>query len=65
MRYNDITGKYGFNGGTDVILFQTIAKHLNISYEVLYCNQVWGTQPLNGTWDGIVGKLVSKVINDI
>ena len=61
LEYNSHTNEYQLNGGTDVRVFETIAKLWNFTYRVVYCHQVWGQQLANNTWLGVVGKLQRKV----
>ena len=61
LHYNDTTKQHELGGGISDMLFKTISKHFNITYEVINCNGVWGVKPINGTWPGVVGKLINKV----
>ena len=63
LKRNESTNGYYPISGKDIMLFNTIAKHLNLTYEVVNCNGGWGIRPINKTWSGVVGKLQSKVRN--
>ena len=62
MNYNNSTKGYELIGGIDGMLFMTIAEYYNITYDVINNNGVWGAQPINNTWSGVIGMLQSKVL---
>jgi hypothetical protein len=53
------------SGGYEGKLIQTMSKHFNFTYELIICNNDWGTQMPNKTWTGIIGKIVSEVYSEI
>jgi hypothetical protein len=46
-------------------LIQTMCKHFNFTYELIICNNDWGTQMPFKTWTGIIGKIVSEVYSEV
>jgi hypothetical protein len=53
--------KWFFEGGFEAKLLHTMSEHFNFTYEVLFCNNEWRIQLPNKTWNGIMGKITSKV----
>lgn len=43
------------------MIISTITNHLNISVELIDCNNVFGVRDQNGQWTGSIGKLIRKV----
>ena len=41
-------------------LLNAMKKSFNFQYEIVDCNQIWGTY-INGTWNGIIGKVLDEV----
>ena len=48
-------------GGFELKMIETLAQYLNFSYEIINCNNVWGSLITNQTWNGIIGLLVKNV----
>ena len=46
--------------GIEVELLNAMKKFFNFQYEIVDCNQTWGSY-INGTWDGIIGKVFDEV----
>ena len=44
----------------EVELLNEMKKFLNFQYEIVNCNQIWGSY-INGTWNGIIGKVLDEV----
>ncbi|CAG2174120.1 unnamed protein product, partial [Oppiella nova] len=53
---------YELIGGIDGLFFTTIAEYYNITYDVINTNGVFGVQPVNNTWSGVIGMLQSKIV---
>ena len=42
-------------------LIDTLSKFFNFSYEIINCNNNWGTKLANNTWNGLIGLLTKEV----
>lgn len=47
--------------GMENYLIDEIASAFNVSYELVHCNQTWGTKDSQGNWNGIIGAVHRKV----
>jgi len=43
-------------------LLESLTKHFNFTYNVIHCYSDWGVHYPNDTWSGLMGKIVSEVI---
>ncbi len=41
-------------------IIQTISNYYDFKYNITSCNYEWGLKLPNGTWTGIIGKLVTN-----
>lgn len=63
VNYTSENGLVKFSGGYEVEILKILSAKFNFSYELLDCEQQWGSINADGTWTGVVGKLVNKVKN--
>ena len=48
--------------GFDAEVVYILSQGLNFTFDILNCGFKWGSKLPNGSWDGITGKVVEKVI---
>ena len=49
-----------FTGGIEMELLNALKKFLNFQYDIVGCNNDWGTY-INGTWTGLIGQIFYNV----
>src|SRR3989442_1084158 len=59
MKWNELKSAWIPSNGIDVYFLETISEYLNVTYEIMNCNLKWGSKLENGTWDGIVGNIIT------
>ena len=47
-------------GGIEVELLNALKEYFHFQYDVVDCNQVWGSY-VNKTWTGLIGKISDNV----
>ena len=49
-----------FSSGIEVELLNALKQFFNFQYDIMDCNQDWGSY-INGTWTGVIGKVLYNV----
>jgi hypothetical protein len=61
LDYDRKSNAWIFSGGVGVQLMQVMSNYFNFTYKIINCYNEWGIQLSNKTWNGVIGKIVSKV----
>jgi glutamate receptor ionotropic, NMDA 2B len=44
--------------GIDIYLLQSLGNYFNFTWKLVHCGEKWG-KLINGTWNGLIGKVVN------
>jgi hypothetical protein len=61
LGYEPINNSWFLSSGYEVELIKSLSQYFNFTYRLINCNEVWGELLPNKTWNGVIGKIVSKV----
>lgn len=60
-KYNRTTNEYTPYYGFDISLLNALGDYFNFKWKIDYSFNMWGYKFPNNSWNGLIGKVASKV----